>query len=157
MLAEKIALVTGASRGIGRAVALRLAQEGADVVINYWRKESAAREVADAVMAYGRRALLVKADVADEKDVARLFDEVRAFGGLDIMVANAAIGVMEPLLAATSKHWQRTVGTNAWAFLALAQQATPLMRARGGGRMIALTSLGSTRVIENYGLVGSSK
>jgi enoyl-[acyl-carrier protein] reductase III len=157
MLVEKIALVTGASRGIGRAVALRLAQEGADVILNYWRKESAAREVADVIQGYGRRALTVKADVADEKSVVRLFDEVRAFGGLDILVANAAIGVMEPLRSVTSKHWQRTLGTNAWGFLALAQHAAPLMRARGGGRMVALTSLGSARVIENYGLVGSSK
>src|SRR5262245_42584972 len=86
MFNGKIALVTGASRGIGRAVALRLAQAGADVVINYMRKEKAAREVADAVMAFGRRALLVKADIADEKEILRLFDELRAFGGLDILV-----------------------------------------------------------------------
>jgi enoyl-[acyl-carrier protein] reductase III len=138
-------------------VALRLAQAGADVVINYLRKESAAREVAEAVIAAGRRALLVKADVADEDDVARLFDAIRAFGGLDIVVANAAIGVMEPLIDVTPKHWQRTFSTNAWAFLALTQQAVPLMAARGGGRIVALTSPGSQRVIEEYGLVGSSK
>jgi enoyl-[acyl-carrier protein] reductase III len=157
MLTGKIALVTGASRGIGRAVALRLAQLGADVVINYLRKKSAAHEVASAVEAYGRRALVVKADVGDSEDVARLFDEVRAFGGLDILIANAATGVMEPLLSVTAKHWQHTMETNAWGFLSMAQQAVPLMRARGGGRMVVLTSLGSDRVIERYGLVGSSK
>jgi enoyl-[acyl-carrier protein] reductase III len=157
VLTGKIALVTGASRGIGRAVALRLAQAGADVVVNYLRKESAAREVAEAVMALGRRALTIKADVADGDDMARLFEAIRAFGGLDILVANAAIGVMEPLSEVTPKHWQRTLATNAWAFLALTQQAAPLMRARGGGRIVALTSPGSQRVIEEYGLVGSSK
>lgn len=157
MLTGKIALVTGASRGIGRAVALRLAQAGADVVINYLRKESAAREVAEAVMAFGQRALLVKADVADGEDVARLFAAIDDFGGLDILVANAAIGVMEPLRDVTPKHWQRTLATNAWGFLALTQQAVPLMMARGGGRIVALTSPGSQRVIEQYGLVGSSK
>jgi enoyl-[acyl-carrier protein] reductase III len=157
MLTGKIAVVTGASRGIGRAVALRLAQAGADVVINYLRKESAARQVAEEVIALGRRALLIKADVADDDDVARLFDEVRAFGGLDILVANAAIGVMEPLLEVTPKHWQRTLATNAWAFVAMTQQAAPVMRARGGGRIVALTSPGSQRVIEQYGLVGTSK
>ena len=157
MLTGKIALVTGASRGIGRAVALRLAQAGADVVVNYLRKERAAREVAQAIEAYGRRARVVKADIGDEDDLARLFDEVVAFGGLDILIANAAIGVMEPLLSVTAKHWQRTVGTNSWGFLAMVQKAVPLMRARGGGRIVALTSLGSERVIERYGLVGSSK
>src|SRR5688572_7749239 len=123
MLTGKIALVSGASRGIGRAVALRLAQMGADVIINYLRKESAAREVAQAIEALGRRALPIKADVADGGDVARLFAEVRAFGGLDILVANAAIGVMEPLLEVTPKHWQRTYATNTWAFLAMTQAA----------------------------------
>lgn len=157
MLAGKIALVTGASRGIGRAVALRLAEMGADVVINFLRKESAAREVVAAVEAMGRRALAVKADVADEEDVARLFDAVRDFGGLDILVSNAALGVMEPLLEVKPKHWQRTLASNAWAFVSTTQHAVPLMRERGGGRIVALTSLGSQRVIENYGLVGSSK
>ncbi len=157
MLTGKIALITGASRGIGRAVALRLAQLGADVVVNYLRKESLAREVAAMVEAYGRRALVVKADVGDAEDVERLFDRVRAFGGLDFLIANAAIGVMEPLFQVTPKHWQRTFGTNAWGFLAMTQHAVPLMRTRGGGRIVALTSLGSKRVVDRYGLVGSSK
>lgn len=157
MLTGNIALVTGGSRGIGRAVALRLAHAGADVVICYLRKGHAAREVADAIEAIGRRTLLVKADVGDPQDVARLFAGVQAFGGLDILVSNAALGVMEPLLSITAKHWQRTMETNAWGFLSLVQHAVPLMRARGGGRVVALTSLGADRVIENYGLVGSSK
>jgi enoyl-[acyl-carrier protein] reductase III len=157
MVEGKIALVTGGSRGIGRAVAVRLAQEGADVVISYLRKGNAAREVAAAVEAYGRRALVVKADVGDPNDVAHLFAEISEFGGLDILIANAAIGVMEPLLSVTAKHWQRTMDTNAWGFVSLVQQAVPLMRSRGGGRVVALTSLGSSRVIDLYGLVGSSK
>ncbi len=157
MLQDKIALVTGASRGIGRAVALHLAHLGADVVVNYMRKASAAREVAAAVEAAGRRAHIVKADVGDDASVARLIDAVRDFGGLDILVANAAIGVMEPLAAVTPKHWQRTLATNAWSFVTLTQHAVPLMEARGGGRIVALTSPGAQRVIANYGLVGSSK
>jgi enoyl-[acyl-carrier protein] reductase III len=121
------------------------------------RKERAARAVAEEIEALGRRALPVKADVGDDSDVARLFAEVRGWGGLDILVANAALGVMEPLLEATPKHWQRTLATNAWGFLAMTQQAVPLMRERGGGRIVALTSPGSQRVIDNYGLVGTSK
>jgi enoyl-[acyl-carrier protein] reductase III len=157
MLAGKIALVTGASRGIGRAVALHLAQQGADIAINYLRKERAAREVADAVEAAGRRAVTVKADIADDGDVARLFAVMRDFGGLDFLIANAAIGVMEPLQEVTPKHWQRTLATNAWSFVAMTQHALPLMRARGGGRIVALTSPGAQRVIDSYGLVGTSK
>ena len=157
MLTGKVALVTGASRGIGRAVALYLAQLGADVVINYLRRERAAREVAEAVEAMGRRAVVVKADVADDGDITRLFDAARTLGGLDILVANAAIGVMEPLSKVTPKHWQRTLGSNAWGFLAMTQLAVPMMRARGGGRIIALSSLGAQRVVANYGLVGSAK
>jgi enoyl-[acyl-carrier protein] reductase III len=130
---------------------------GADVVINYLRKESAAREVVREIEALGRRAMPVKADVADSNDVARLFEAAQPFGGVDILVANAAIGVMEPLLEVTPKHWQRTYATNAWAFVAMTQAAVPLMRARGGGHIVALTSPGSQRVIDNYGLVGSSK
>jgi enoyl-[acyl-carrier protein] reductase III len=84
-------------------------------------------------------------------------DAARELGGLDILVANAALGVMEPLLEVTPKHWQRTLATNVWGFLAMTQQAAPLMSARGGGRIVALTSPGSQRVITNYGLVGSSK
>lgn len=157
MYSGKIALVTGASRGIGRAVALRLAELGADVVINYLRRERASREIADEIEAMGRRSLAVKADIGDDGDLARLFDEVAAFGGLDFLIANAAMGVMEPLAAVTPKHWQRTFGTNAWSFVVMTQKAVPLMRARGGGRIVALTSPGSSRVVENYGLVGSSK
>jgi enoyl-[acyl-carrier protein] reductase III len=89
--------------------------------------------------------------------VARLFAAISEFGGLDILVANAAIGVMEPLMAVTPKHWARTMSTNAWGFVSLTQRAVPLMRARGGGHIVALTSLGSQRVIKAYGLVGSSK
>jgi enoyl-[acyl-carrier protein] reductase III len=157
MLTGKIALVTGASRGIGRAVALRLAQLGADVVINYLRKESAGRAVAAEIEKLGRRAVAVKADVADDSDLARLFGEVASFGGLDILVANAALGVMEPLLDVTPKHWQRTLATNAWGFIAMTQQAVPLMRARGGGRIVALTSPGSQRVVQHYAVMGASK
>jgi enoyl-[acyl-carrier protein] reductase III len=156
-LVERIALVTGASRGIGRAVALRLAQEGVDVVLNYLRRESAAREVAAQIEAMGRRALPVKADVADDADVARLFAAAADFGGIDILIANAALGVMEPLAAVTPKHWQRTLGTNAWGFLNMVQHAAPMMASRGGGRIVALTSPGAQRVIDNYGLVGTSK
>lgn len=157
MLTGKIALVTGASRGVGRAIALRLAEDGADVIINYLRKKSAAQEVAAAVEALGRRALVVKANVSEEEGIGQLIAAAQEFGGLDIVISNAASGVMEPMLDVTYKHWQHTMNTNAFAFLSLVQQATPLLEARGGGRVIALSSTGATRVTAGYSLVGTSK
>ncbi len=157
MLAGKIALVTGASRGVGRAIALRLAEEGADVIINYLRKGKAAREVAAAIEAMGRRVRVVKANVSDPADIQRLVDEARDFGGLDIVVSNAASGVMEPVLAITEKHWQHTLNTNARAFLTLVQKSVPLLTARGGGAIVALSSSGARRVADGYALVGTSK
>ena len=157
MLTGKIALVTGASRGIGRAIALRLAQEGADVVVNYLRKGSAAREVVAAIEALGRRAVAVKANVSEADDLQRLMDEVTAFGGLDIVIANAASGVMLPVLSITAKHWHHTLNTNALAFVLLAQQAAPLLAARGGGVILTLSSPGARAVHTGYGLVGASK
>ncbi|MCD6289872.1 MAG: enoyl-[acyl-carrier-protein] reductase FabL [Anaerolineae bacterium] len=153
----RIALVTGSSRGIGRTIALRLASEGADVIVNYLRKRTAAGEVAAEIEAKGRRVRPVKADIGDPEDVKRLFEEARDFGGLDILIANAATGVMRPLLDISEKHWYWTFRTNVWGFLSLVQQAVPLMVERGGGHIIVLTSVGSGRVLEHYGLVGASK
>ena len=155
--AGKIALITGASRGIGRATALRLAEEGADIVVNYVRKGTAAQEVVDAVQALGRRAIAVKANVAEAEGIQRLKEAAREFGGVDFVISNAATGVMEPVMEITEKHWNWTLNANAWAFLTLTQAMTPLLQARGGGHIIALTSLGSTRVMDHYGLVGTSK
>ncbi|MCC7355108.1 MAG: SDR family NAD(P)-dependent oxidoreductase, partial [Anaerolineae bacterium] len=93
MLTGKIALVTGSSRGIGRGIALRLAREGADVIVSYLRKQTAAREVAAEIEAMGRRVKLVKANLAVAEEIERLFAEVCDFGGLDILIANAASGV----------------------------------------------------------------
>ncbi len=155
--AGKIALITGASRGIGRAIALRLAAEGADILVNYVRKGSAAQEVVAAVEALGRRAVAVKATVADDQGIARLVEAAHEFGGIDLLISNAATGVMEPIMEVTKKHWDWTMGANAWGFLHLTQQLAPLLQVRGGGRVIALTSMGSTRVMEHYGLVGTSK
>jgi enoyl-[acyl-carrier protein] reductase III len=154
--AGKIALVTGGSRGIGRAIALRLAADGADILVNYVRKGSAAQEVVEAVTALGRRAVAVKANVAEAEGVQRLVEAAHDFGGLDLLISNAATGVMEPIAEITEKHWNWTLGANAWGFLHLTQQMTPLLAARGG-RIVALTSMGSTRVMEHYGLVGTSK
>jgi enoyl-[acyl-carrier protein] reductase III len=153
----KRALVTGGSRGIGRAIALCLAEAGADVAINYLRNVEAARDTVAAIRSAGVEALAVKANVADEDGVSRLFDELgRGFGHLDIVVSNAASGVLKSALELTRRHWHWTMDINAGALLPLVQRAIPLM-GQGGGKVIAVSSLGATRAIPNYAAVGASK
>lgn len=155
-LSGKRALVTGASRGIGRAVAERLAGAGARVAINYLRRRDAAEEIAGAIRAAGGECLVVRGNVADPEHVERVVSEVvGAWGGIDILISNAATGVLRPALELTRKHLQVTMETNAFALLELVQRAAPHMGE--GGRVLAMTSLGGTRVIPDYAAVGASK
>ncbi|HEY9151782.1 MAG TPA: SDR family oxidoreductase, partial [Anaerolineales bacterium] len=155
---NKIALVTGSGRGIGRAIALNFAQRGADVIINFFRNREPAEETAREIEKLGRRALLVKADVGDLEDLNHLFDEVeKEFGGLDIFVHNAASGYNRPALEQRPKGWDWTMNINARALLFAAQRATPLMEKRGGGYIISISSAGARRVLPDYVVVGASK
>jgi enoyl-[acyl-carrier protein] reductase III len=157
-LSGKIALVTGGSRGIGRAIALRLAEEGADVVINFFRNRKPAEETKEMIEKLGRKCHIVKANVGDLDKIQGLFEEIReVMGGLDILVSNAASGVQVPAMEVEEKHWDWTLNINAKALLFLAQQAVPLMEARGGGAIVSLSSLGSQFVLKNYTCVGVSK
>jgi len=156
--ANKTALVTGSGRGIGRAIALHFARHGADVVVNFFRNRAPAEQTAAEIEGLGRRALTVKADVGDLDDIARLFDEVEsAFGGLDILVHNAASGYNRPVMEQKPKGWDWTLNINARALLFMAQRAAPLMERRGGGHIVSITSYGSTRVLPEYVVVGASK
>jgi enoyl-[acyl-carrier protein] reductase III len=155
---NKIALVTGSGRGIGRAIALHFAQRGADVVINFFRNRAPAEETAREIEKLGRRAWIVKADVGDLDDLNRLFDEVeREFGGLDILVHNAASGYNRPAMEQKPKGWDWTMNINARALLFAAQRAVPLMEKRGGGKIVSISSAGSVRVLPDYVVVGASK
>ncbi len=155
-LEEKVALITGSSRGIGRAMALKFASWGAHVVINYQQDERSAQEVADQVTAMGRKAILCKASVREVKALERLFAEVKAqFGVLDIFVSNAATGALQPAVDLSKEAWKLTLETNARAFFLGAKLAQPLMTR--GGTMVALSSLGSHRYIPGYTVVGASK
>jgi enoyl-[acyl-carrier protein] reductase III len=145
-------LVTGGSRGIGKAIALRFAREGATrVAIGYMRSDSAAEETASELQALGAEPVLVRGNVAS----TRVADEVAALGPLDAVVHCAATGVIRPALETTDKHFDWTLAANARAFLSLARAAAPQMPA--GSSLVAVSSLGSTRVLENYVLVGTSK
>ncbi len=155
-LTGKVALVTGGSRGIGKAIAIRLAEHGMDIVVNYVRHKQDALATAAEVEKFGQRCLLIKANVAKESDVDAMFEEIsETFGRLDVLVSNAASGVLKPVLELTSRHWNWAMDINARALLSLVQHGLPLMKE--GGRVIAVSSLGSVRAIENYTTVGASK
>jgi len=155
-LAGKIALVTGGSRGIGRAIALKLASTGCDVAVVYHTGQDEAEAVCSSISALGRRALALQADVSEPGSLSEAFTALREqFNRLDIVVSNAATGVLKPALELTLKHWRRCLETNALALNLLAQQAVPLMR--DGGRIIALSSLGASRAIPQYAFIGASK
>lgn len=157
MLEAQVAVVTGESRGIGHAIALRLAAAGADVVVNYFLNREAAEKTATEVRAHGVRAHLVQADMKDPSQIRKLFDEVEArFGGLDILVSNAASGVFRPASDLTAKHWDWMMNTHPRAFLLCAQAAAPLMRGRRG-RIVSVSSIGSQRAIPSYAGMGASK
>lgn len=157
-LRDRVALITGSSRGIGRAIALELAARGADVVVNYLRKHSAATDVVARIEGLGRRAIAVKANVGDADQVQAMFDRVRSeFGRCDILVGNVASGVVRPITEVEDKHWDWTMDINARSILRCARQAIPLMEAQGWGRIIGITSFGSTRVFSEYGVIGISK
>ncbi len=155
---DKIALVTGSGRGIGREIALRLAGEGAHVIVNFFRNRKPAGETAAAIRSLGRQALVVKANMGDLDDLTRMYDQIKAtFGGLDMLIHNAASGFNRPVMAQKPRGWEWTMNINARSLLFGAQQAVPLMEQRGGGAIVAISSLGSVRVLPDYVAVGASK
>ncbi len=157
ILNGKVALVTGGSRGIGRAVSLELARAGAAVFVNYLRKTSAAEEFAALLKSEGLKFRLIKANIEDEESIDRLTGTINdEFGKLDILVSNAVFGVVKPLTGIKRKHWDKTMGTNAVSLIRLARNMAAMPKSEGGA-ITALTSIGSRRVIKDYGVIGASK
>ncbi|WP_335872491.1 enoyl-[acyl-carrier-protein] reductase FabL [Bacillus sp. 2205SS5-2] len=155
---NKVALITGSSRGLGKAIALELAKKGYDIVINYARSKSAAEEVANEIEALGRKALLVRANVGDVDKIKNMFTRIdEEFGRLDILVSNAASGVLRPVMELEPSHWDWTMNINSKALLFCAQEAAKRMEKNGGGKIVSISSLGSIRYLENYTTVGVSK
>jgi enoyl-[acyl-carrier protein] reductase III len=146
-------LVTGGSRGIGREIALNFAEQGASrVAIGYLRSDSAAEETASALRERGAEPLLLRGNVGDTDRLEAMLEET---GELDVVVANAATGVIRPVLELTEKHWDWTMDANARSLFTLARLAASQLST--GSSIVALSSLGSTRVLDNYVLVGVSK
>jgi len=155
-LAGKVALVTGASRGIGRAIARKLASAGCDVAVNYFNSHEQAESVCEEIRALGRRACALHGNVASPESVDEIIEAFcHHFDHLDILVNNAASGVLKPAREMTLKQWRWCMETNALALNLLTQRAVPLMSS--GGRIVAMSSLGASRAIPGYGFVGASK
>jgi len=156
--AGKVALVTGSGRGIGRAIALHLAQRGSDVVINFFRNRAPAEDTAEEIRALGRRAIVVRANVGDLDQLDGMYDAVESeFGRLDFLIHNAASGFNYPVSEQKPKGWDWTMNINARSLLFGAQRAAVLMDVAGGGAIVAISSLGSVRVLPEYSVVGASK
>jgi enoyl-[acyl-carrier protein] reductase III len=157
-LTNKTALITGSSRGIGRAIALELAERGADIIVHYLRKTSAAEEVVAAVEALGRQAIAIKANLAEADKIEAMVKQIETtFGHCDIFIGNAASGTPRDILEVTDKHWDWTMDVNARSILRLVQRLVPSMEKAGWGRIINITSPGSVRVLPHYGAIGLSK
>jgi len=152
----KVALITGASRGIGRAIAQRLGREGAAVVVNYSGNLEAAREAVAAVEAAGGRAVPVQADVARVAEVERLFDEtIRHLGRLDILVNNAGVMFNKPLAEVTEEEFDRIFAVNVKGTFFTCQQAA--RRMAEGGRMINLSSSTTALMLPTYAAYVATK
>ena len=159
----KVALVTGASRGIGRGIALCLAAEGADIVVNYRSHPEDAREVADAIAHLGQKALTWQADVADREALAQMIaGAVDHFGHLDIAVANAGISVPEPVIEAHWEHVLHTVEVSQFGVfhtcqLAAQQMVEQARRGHGGGKIIIISSIHEELAVPGSGAYNMAK
>jgi enoyl-[acyl-carrier protein] reductase III len=155
-LDERVAVVTGGGRGIGRAIARSLAARGANVVVAYLRNRAAAEETCGELEGHAVKALAVRANVGDEAQLGALFDVTEeTFGRVDVFVSNAATGVLRGLDGLDARAWDWTMDANARGFFLGARRAAALMS--DGGHVIALSSQGSTRVLPGYTVVGASK
>lgn len=155
-LVGKIAIVTGGSRGIGRAIAERLAQDGASVVVNYARSADKAKEVVKAIEATGGQALAVQADISKVADIRRLFQEtVDRFGQLDILVNNAGTSAFKPLADVTESEFDAMFALNAkGTFFALQEAARRMF---DGGRIVNISTLGTVNSAPSFGVYTGSK
>ncbi|GGE33414.1 enoyl-[acyl-carrier-protein] reductase [Pullulanibacillus camelliae] len=156
-LKGKKVLITGSSRGIGRATALKFAEEGADILIHYRRDEEAAAKTAEEVQNIGRQALIFKADLDSREEIDAMFDYVaKEWGVLDIFIANAAATAFKTLLDIKEHHITKTYQVVVNSTLQAVQRAVPLMEGRAG-RIITVSSMGSEFTLPRYANIGSAK
>lgn len=141
-LTDKVALVTGASRGIGRAIALLMAKQGADVVVNYSGSEGAAQETVDAIVAMGRKAIKIKANVGNAEEVAAMVDEAHTtFGRIDILVNNAGITRDGLLMRMKDSDWDDVININLKGVYLMTKAVSKIMMKQRSGKIVNMTSV----------------
>ncbi|HWI62703.1 MAG TPA: SDR family oxidoreductase [Symbiobacteriaceae bacterium] len=157
-LQGKLALVTGGAKGVGKVIADRLAQRGAHVIINFFHSLDAAKQTKAELEARGARVDLIRASVALQAQVDRMFDQIETdYGYLDILINNAASGSFNAMDAADEAAFDRSLDTNLKGSFWCARRAAALMEKRGGGAIVNLSSIGSLQVAADYVTVGTSK
>ncbi|BAZ11731.1 short-chain dehydrogenase/reductase SDR [Calothrix sp. NIES-4071] len=155
-LTGKVAIVTGASRGIGRSIAQRLAEDGATVVINYGHSASEAKEFVNAIESSGGKALAVQADMSQVADIRRLFEEtINRFGGLDILVNNAGVGKGGLVADTSEEDFDAVFNLNTRGTFFALQEA--VLRMRDGGRIINISSTTTLFTNPGYAVYAASK
>lgn len=141
-LTDKVALVTGASRGIGRAIALLMAKQGADVVVNYSGSEGAAQETVDVILAMGRKAIKIKANVGNAEEVAAMVDEAHTtFGRIDILVNNAGITRDGLLMRMKDSDWDDVININLKGVYLMTKAVSKIMMKQRSGKIVNMTSV----------------
>jgi 3-oxoacyl-[acyl-carrier protein] reductase len=156
-LAGKVAVVTGASKGIGASIALHLAAEGAAVVVNYSSGEAGANRIVGEIVGNGGRAIAVRANLANESDIRRLFDEsAKAFGPIDILVNNAGVYDFKPLQEVTVEHYRQIFDVNVLGLLLASREALKHFRPEGGS-IINISSVAATAAPPNTSIYSGTK
>ncbi len=156
-LENKVALITGASRGIGKATALKLASMGCNIAVNYLKNAREAEKTVDKIKSLGQDALSVQADMSKADDIKRMFADVKAhFNRLDIFVSNAAKGVFGPVSRIGTNGFDLSMATGPKALLIGAQESAKLF-GEAGGTIVALSSIGNSRCLDGYAAVGTAK
>jgi enoyl-[acyl-carrier protein] reductase III len=152
----KVALITGGTRGLGRAIALRLARAGAAIVLNYRRDEASARQTLDEVRTYAPASILIKADMEDDAQVRALADQAGTeLGRIDLLIVNAAATAFRPLLEAKPHNLTRTFNLSVGGFVASVQAARKYMAS--GGRIVMISGIDSMRYLPGHGILGAAK
>jgi len=158
LLTSKVALVTGASRGIGRGIAVEMAREGADIVVNYTSSEKKASEVASSIEALGRQVLLVKADVSKAGEVETMRKQIlKKFGGVDILANNAGVHFHLKSWEIDESEWRRVLGVNLDGVFFCSKAFTPEMKAKKWGRIINISSIIGFTGTDHEAHYGASK